>query len=94
MRRIAELSAREQECGGHEERGRTRLDPEHTLALYYSFRDESAALEPPARGTAKQSTLCYDAQDLAESTNAAYTKDLNLEDPKTARCAFAIEKFP
>src|ERR1022692_2733796 len=29
----------------------------------------------------------------AESANAAYTKDLDLEDTLTARCAFAIEKF-
>jgi hypothetical protein len=30
----------------------------------------------------------------AGSARAAYTEDLDLEDTLTARCAFAIEKFP
>jgi hypothetical protein len=60
----------------------------------------SKALDRNVReGSAKdakknKSSDCLDAQNLPESANGAYTKDLNLEDPKTARCAFAIEKFP
>jgi len=34
------------------------------------------------------------AQSWAISANGAYTEDLDLEDTLTARCAFAIEKFP
>ena len=57
-----------------------KLLPAHKTALYYSF--DIVDPRPPVLGKAS-----------AESSNAAYTGSLDLEDNLTARYAFAIERF-